>query len=155
MVRLTLADRPSMQGSDIERRLGSSYTINTVRHFRREYPDDALFWFMGTDNWQKFHLWGDDHEQILDNVSIVVFQRPGYEGMADFPAVETFKDLFVPSVAELKPFGSWTIVDNPLMDMAATHVRASVPEALKTGVKSPFITQEVWDYIRAEGLYAK
>lgn len=149
MVGQVLADRPAMTPSDIEQQLGSSYTISTVRHMRKQHPDDFLFTLMGTDNWQKFHLWGDDRAGIFDNVSIVIFKRPGYEGIMDFISSHEFKDRYVSSPDLLKPFGSWTVVENPQMDIAATKVR----ESMGNGVKHPHIAEETWGYIREKGLY--
>ncbi len=149
MVEQVLAYRPQMSPSDIEQNLGTSYTIHTVRKLRQKYPDDTLIWFMGTDNWEGFHLWGTDYEKILHNVSIVVLERPGYSNVETCLSSATFSDQHVTSPQDLKPFNSWTVLSNELMDVAATEVR----KAAGLGIKHEHITDETWAYIVEHGLY--
>lgn len=151
MVDKYLHDRPNMQPSDIEQINNSSWTIDTVRSLREIYPDQALVFIIGTDNWLGFHQWGRDHEQILDNVSIVVLERPGYESAKHAQAGENFKHLHVESPSDLKPFGSWSILQNPQYDMAATQVR----QALQQGKAPPHIADEIYDYIKENQIYKK
>lgn len=150
MVTQFLADRPHMLPNDLESGLGTSFTINTVRHIRQSHSDDTLFWFMGMDNWQNFHLWGDEHAHIFDYVSIVVLQRPGYGDVKDHLSSEEFKDRFVSDPQSLKPFGTWTVLENPIMDIASTYVRAAIAK----GEKHAHITDEIWDYIQQNNLYS-
>ena len=36
---------------------GVSYTIDSVRHFRNQYPDDELYWIIGGDQLPLLHQW--------------------------------------------------------------------------------------------------
>lgn len=135
--------------TDIEQRNNSSWTIDTVRSLRQEYPHDALFFMMGTDNWLGFHNWGRDYEQILDNVSLVILNRPGYESAHKAESSRIFKDVQVTNPSLLQKAGTWCIVDNPSFDMAATNVR----EALQRGEKPEQIASHTLDYIEQNNLY--
>lgn len=147
MVARVLAGMPGMQASDIEQRNGSSWTIDTVKLLRRDFPDDFLFLIIGADNWLGFHGWGDGFDEILQHVSIVVLRRPGYG--VDAEAARLFADKQVAGPENLKKSGSWCPVDNPLIDMSATSVRHSVAK----GERSTSIQAETADYIRTHGLY--
>lgn len=151
MVNQVLQDNPSMQSSDIEQRLGSSWTINTVKALRNEFPDDYLFFMMGTDNWLGFHLWGDDFAEILDYVSIVIFNRPGLDHNDTAEATKIFHDHRVQSPDNLKKSGSFYILDNPIFDMSATEVR----NALRNNQPTDYITSETLSYINENNLYKK
>lgn len=73
--------------SDIElRRPGVSYTIDTLRELREEYPDAQFFLLMGEDQREKFHLW-KDWQAILQLAELVVLPRVG-EGIGDFTPLE-------------------------------------------------------------------
>lgn len=149
MVQKILDGDPNMVASDLEERLGSSWTINTVRYLKNENPEDELYLFMGADNWLRFHEWGDDRAAIFDYVSIIVMPRPGYEGLMDCPSSHQFKDFFVSNVDQIKPTESWTILESPIIDVAATDVR----EAATHAEKHPHIEDAIWDYIVKHRLY--
>ncbi len=43
--------------SDIEKRLGTRYTFDTVRALKRRFPRTAFVWMMGADNLAQLHRW--------------------------------------------------------------------------------------------------
>ena len=149
MVKLVLAPGSSMKASDLEQRLKSSITTNTLSHIRADYPEDSIFLLMGMDNWETLHLWGDDHPQLFGYASIAVFKRPGYSGFEKAPATLEFADKRVMSADEIKKSGSWYLMDNVQMDVAATRIRKS----LSQGEIPDSIDPVVLDYIRQKGLY--
>lgn len=64
--------------SDMElRRGGVSYTIDSVRQFRAQYPNDDLYWVIGGDQLPKLHLWKDINE-LAKLVEFIFLERPGY-----------------------------------------------------------------------------
>lgn len=69
---------PGLNVSDYElKRAQVSYTINTVEHFRQQFPDSPLCFLMGMDSFAHFtswHRWQD----IIKQCHIVVSHRPGY-----------------------------------------------------------------------------
>ncbi len=71
-----LMDHPRVRISDIEARLGTRYTAETLREMRRLYPGVRFTWLMGADNLAHFHLWKDWRE-ILETVPVGVLARPG------------------------------------------------------------------------------
>ncbi len=52
-----LATGPGMIVSDAETRLGSAYTIDTVRALKRRFPGVKFVWIMGADSLAGFHRW--------------------------------------------------------------------------------------------------
>jgi nicotinate-nucleotide adenylyltransferase len=58
------------------RRGGTSYSIDTVRHFSERHPNTQLFWLIGADHLPSLPLWRDAHE-LAERVEFVVIPRPG------------------------------------------------------------------------------
>lgn len=149
MVEQAVIDHDGMQPHDIEQRNHSSWTIDTVRALRAEYPDASLFFIMGTDNWLNFHNWGRDFEQILDNVSLVVLNRSGYDSNETAESTRLFSEKRVASPDFLAPKGTWCIVENPQIETSATLTRTM----LANGAKPTNIETEILDYIKENNLY--
>lgn len=55
---------------------GPSFTVNTVSHFRRLYPDAELFFIMGTDSLLEFTTWRQAGE-IVRICRVLAGARPG------------------------------------------------------------------------------
>lgn len=151
MVDKYLKNNVNMKSTDIEQRNNSSWTIDTVRSLRQLYPHEALFFIIGADNWQNFHLWGRDYEEILDHVSLIILERPGYEKAKNAESSRIFADKHVETADRLEPFGTWYILPHPQIDVAATQIR----EALQQGKEPPHLHSDIHDYIKEHNLYQK
>jgi nicotinate-nucleotide adenylyltransferase len=53
------------------------YTIDTVRRFRREHPDDRLFFILGADQFLEIPTWRQ-YESLLDACDFIIASRPGF-----------------------------------------------------------------------------
>lgn len=73
-VRAIARDR-GMVVSDVETRMGSQYTIDTVRALKARYPGVSFVWIMGADSLATFHLW-KGWTQIMREVPVAVISRP-------------------------------------------------------------------------------
>ncbi|AXJ94860.1 MULTISPECIES: nicotinate-nucleotide adenylyltransferase [unclassified Sphingomonas] len=76
-----MARRAPIVATDIECRLGTRYTLDTLRQLRRRYPKRRFIWLMGADNLAQFHRWRGWRE-IARTMPIAVIARPGYETQA-------------------------------------------------------------------------
>jgi nicotinate-nucleotide adenylyltransferase len=63
--------------TDIESRIGTRYTVDTIAQLLRHYPKTRFFWLMGADNLLQFHRWRN-WRRIAGLVAIAVAPRPGY-----------------------------------------------------------------------------
>jgi nicotinate-nucleotide adenylyltransferase len=66
---------PQMIVSDAETRLGSQYTIDTVRALKARFPGVHFVWIMGADSLASFHRWRG-WTQIMREVPVAVVSRP-------------------------------------------------------------------------------
>lgn len=80
MVKIAINGNPSFAVSDIENeRGGTSYSIDTVRHFlstTAEKPD--LYFILGQDAFHDIRKW-KDWKDLLALCNFIVMTRPGYE----------------------------------------------------------------------------
>lgn len=65
-----------MEVTDIEARLGVSFTYQTLRALKRRYPGVEFFLVMGADNLATFRRWRNWRE-VAEAVPVVVVSRPG------------------------------------------------------------------------------
>lgn len=113
-------------------REGPSYTIDTIRYFRKLHPDKEILLLMGMDSIASLPKW-KDYLSILDLSNIVVFRRSG----------ENRIEKFIDSSPKI------TYIDNSLVDVSSTELR----QALQARQKSDGILEKVYDYIVEKGLY--
>ena len=75
MCELAFAGVEGVIVSDCElRRQGKSYTVDTLRELHEQYPDDELWFFMGTDMFLTFHKWYRP-EEIARYAGLCAFGR--------------------------------------------------------------------------------
>ena len=140
MLRLTLADCPEIEVSDLEvNREGPSYTWETIQHLKEMYPEACLILFMGTDMFLSIDSWKNS-EFILENATLGVFYR-GNKGEAQ--AIEAKK-------AELEAQGAKVeLVQNVVIPISSTQMR----RLLAFRCAGAFLPEGVLDYIREHRLY--
>ena len=73
-----MARRAPIRPTAIEARLGTRYTVDTLRELVRRYPNRRFIWLMGADNLAQFHRWRD-WRTIARIVPIAVIARPRYD----------------------------------------------------------------------------
>lgn len=77
LLRLALAGDAASEVDDQEiRRGGISYSIDTVRQYRKDFPGAELFYLIGADTAGQLSLWREAGE-LARLVEFVVIPRPG------------------------------------------------------------------------------
>ena len=140
MLRIAAADCPQIEVSDMElKRQGISYSCETVRELKRQYPNAELVLLMGTDMFLTFEGWMHP-EEILKNASLGVFYR-GDKG--EQPAIAKKK-------AEMEAAGVTVyLVRNDVIPISSTQMR----RLLAFRCAGEFLPEGVLDYIRENRLY--
>lgn len=73
-----MARRAPIRATDLEARLRTRYTVDTLRAIVRRYPRNRFIWIMGADNLAQFHAWRH-WRSIARTMPIAVLTRPGYD----------------------------------------------------------------------------
>jgi nicotinate-nucleotide adenylyltransferase len=72
-----VAAHPRIRVSDLEARLGTRYTVDTVARIVAMFADVRFVWLMGADNLATLHRWSR-WRQLVQMVPIAVFDRDPY-----------------------------------------------------------------------------
>ncbi len=68
---------PHLIATAIEARLGTRYTVHTLRLLRKRFPNAKFVWLMGADNLAQLPRWHGWHE-IVRTMPFAVLPRPAY-----------------------------------------------------------------------------
>jgi nicotinate-nucleotide adenylyltransferase len=122
---------------------GVSYTVDTLRHFREEYPNADLFLLMGSDMLHDLPHWREAHEICRLAIPVVV-SRPG----PGPPHFECLEGLASPSRIELARQHQ---VDMPQIELSSREIRRRAARGLSIRYQTP---RAVEKYIETHRLYA-
>lgn len=125
-----------VQISDIENKLPDpSYTIQTLRHLTKEYPDKRFYLCIGEDSARNFHKWYK-WQQILEYCELLIARRPSPEEMDLDPKITNKAH----------------IIDHNPVSISSTEIREN---AMKNGDISDLVPTSVNTFIKENNLYKK
>jgi nicotinate-nucleotide adenylyltransferase len=101
-----MARRSRITASDIETRLGTRFTVDTLEKLVRRYPRRRFIWIMGADNIAEFHRWRD-WRRMARCVTIAVVARPGYNGVVEASPASAWLRRFVRPANGLNRWTTW------------------------------------------------
>ena len=124
-----IATNPRIVVTDVETRLGTRYTAETLGRLTALYPGVRFVWLMGADNLVQFHEW-QDWDRIMHGIPIGVFARPGSRLTAQGArAADEFARFRLPAeAARLLPgraTPAWCFLDVPMVDLSSSEIRAA------------------------------
>lgn len=134
--RLASARRMSrhapIRATAIEARLGTRYTIDTLRKLRRRYPQHHFIWLMGADGLAQFHRWRD-WRAVARTMPIAVIERPSYNEKARRAPAMGWLRRFERPAATAKNWTTWRLPALVLLRFrpdptSATQARAADPD---------------------------
>jgi len=122
------AQGPSMIVSAAETRIGSFYTIDTVRALKARHPRVRFVWIMGADSLLSFHRWRGWTE-LFAEIPIAVVARPGSTVRSRFaPAARRFAHARLPATQARLLAGArtpaWAFLQAPLNYASSTAIRS-------------------------------
>lgn len=131
MLALAIADSKIYHISTIElERSGYSFTVDTLRQIKAEYPGDKILFLIGADNISEIESWRSPDE-IFKLASVAAFTRPGFKITGKYANKIIYFDM------------------EPL-DLSSTDIRNLVRRGESI---SGLLPKSVAEYISASGLY--
>ncbi|WBP83941.1 nicotinate-nucleotide adenylyltransferase [Mycoplasmopsis edwardii] len=124
MINLVLEDKMELCLFEAKRN-NVSYTIETVKYLKRQYPNDELFLVIGSDNLPKLHKW-KDIDEIAQLTQIVSIRRS--------------KNI---NKVNAKKYNV-KLLKNDLFDYSSTDFKKGFLDA---------VDPKVMNYIQSKGLY--
>jgi nicotinate-nucleotide adenylyltransferase len=134
-------DEASISETELSRE-GVSYTIDTVRYFREQYPDAEILFLTGADSLEHLHLWKDVN-MLFAEATLITVPRPGCS-LEITPLLE--QTLTSANVQKLKQ--GFTDIATP--DISSTMIRKAVEEGRDISGLVPAAVQR---YISEYALY--
>jgi nicotinate-nucleotide adenylyltransferase len=123
------ARHPRIRVLDLERRLGTAFTRDTVTALKQLFPHTRFVWLMGADNLRQIRHWRRWCD-IFSALPIAVFARPSYcqRALAELPA-QRFARHRLPAAASRRlaaaPPPAWTFHRCKLDPSSASALRAA------------------------------
>ena len=123
-LRELLTNQPKIVVTDIEKKLGTRYSADTIKSLQKFMPGTRFVWIMGADNLADFHHWRNWRE-IAGMLPIAIFDRPGYSVTGlNSKFARQFRQNKVPCCQLLENHApAWTFVPIPRHSGSATHIR--------------------------------
>ncbi|KAB8125286.1 nicotinate-nucleotide adenylyltransferase [Komagataeibacter medellinensis] len=115
--------------TDIESRLGTRYTVDTLVRLKRLFPHVRFVWLMGADGlaqMERWRRWPD----LIRMVPLAILPRPGYNGAALHGQVAHVLARWrhpareAGTLAQCVP-PAWVFLPAPQNAISATEIRAS------------------------------
>lgn len=140
MTQLAFSGQEKIRVSDLELlRGGTSYTVDTVRQIRKQYPLAKITLLMGSDTFQTFQKW-NRWQEILKMASLAVFCR-GEENEQE--------TLQAQRKAIEECGGKVTLLQNPVIPISSTQLR----RLLAFQCADDFLPEQVTAYRKEKNLY--
>jgi len=110
--------------TDIEKKLGTRYSVDTIKALKKFMPKTRFLWIMGADNLAGFHHWRNWRD-IPGMLPIAIFDRPGYSiaGLNSKFAREFGQNKVPYRQLHSSDVPAWTFVPVPRHSGSATNIR--------------------------------
>lgn len=122
-----VAYHPRIVVTDIEARIGTRYTVDTLKKLQQIYPDTRFVWLMGADNMHQIHRWRG-WQKIFSQVPVCILDRPPRgSAIRSCPAIERFRPFALDPVRAktlaAHPVPAICLLHIPLNPQSSTHLR--------------------------------
>jgi len=152
MVKIAVKNNPKILVDDCEiRRDGLSFTIDTLKTLKLDYPNNSLVFIVGIDAFNRFDEWEDCYE-ILKLAHLIVVNRPGFLVATNPKVIELLEKCRTNDVRSLQKQNAGLIylVDIAPLPISATQIRNLIKNNQSA---SNLVAKEVWKYICKNKLY--
>lgn len=143
MCRLAFEDMPFVSVSDYElSRQKVSYTVDTLRHYKAELPDDELYFIMGSDMLLSLKKW-NSFEEIMGLCTIIAASRE--ENESDIGKLRE-------EAHYLEKYGRVIVVNISAFEVSSTEIREKI---MNNRDISCYVPKKVVKYILDTNLYSQ
>jgi len=120
---------PKVRITDIEARLGTRHTAQTIARLRELRPQARFVWLMGADNLVQIHLW-QDWQEIFAQVPVGVLARPGQRIPARMSKAARIYRPYrirgrVSRLLAKAEAPAWSFVNLPMSGQSSSAIRAA------------------------------
>ena len=135
MLKRAVGNYPGFSVWDGElNRQGTSYTVDTLRALKKEFPGTQLYFIIGSDNLNEVQCW-HNYQELFSLATMCVAHRPGFSMTITDPAVSFAFTSF--------PSSEWKL--------SSTMLRTYLAKGYSC---NGLVPGEVLDYIQSNRLYS-
>jgi len=144
MTELAISGRKHFEVSDIEtKRGGNTYTADTIRELKAQYPKDKFYFIIGTDTLFMLEKWKDP-EYIFENVTVIVAARQDEQSDNQKKKAKEYKDRYGAKIKFLSA---------KEMPVSSTRIRAGFKIPDTNYRTAPDCPEKVAKYAEKHALY--
>lgn len=154
MVKLAIQHQPKIQIDNRElERNKPSYTIDTLKELKAQYPTTPLCFIMGMDSLITFDSWFH-WQEILDYCHLIISQRPGWHGQFNSTVQDIVNRCTTTNIQDLhqSQCGKIYFQTTSQFDISSTKIRQFLNKKQSIDYLVP---QAVSDYIKQHQLYTR
>ena len=123
----TITKKHPIKIKEIEKKIKSIYSFQTINFLQNHYENINFFWLMGADNLINFHCW-QKWREIFSSIPIVIFRRYGYNVKAlKSITLKTFNNFKISNKylnkKKFTTLPAWTWIDNKEIKISSTEIR--------------------------------
>ena len=139
MLKAAIENDADFTADDYEVNLSEySYSVNTLRHLKKLYPDDSIYFIIGGDSLCDFPKWYKPQE-ILSLCTLLVYPR------------KTDTEADINKIKEMYG-GDIFLINSPEIEISSTEIRKRLAEGKSV---RHMIPDSVLEYIRKNKLYER
>ena len=143
MTELAAMDYPKFAVSDCDLvRVGSTYTIDTVKIFKPHYSSAHFYWLMGMDSLMNLHTW-KNWQNLVRQIKIAVANRTG-DTLAKAP-----RELHT-WLGNALQTNDLILLNTDTMDISSREIRQQIASGKNM---RNWLPEKVADYIQQHHLY--
>jgi nicotinate-nucleotide adenylyltransferase len=132
---------------------GKSYTVDTLKSFRKEHAAEDIYLIIGADHFEAFNEW-KDWKKILSDCNLVVTTRPGHEipsSEAELPPyLETLVADYDFNFIELTTGRNIQFITLKDLDFSSSEIRKKLRANRPANTELPLAVES---YIKEHKLY--
>lgn len=152
MVRLAIENLPYCKASDFElKREGNTYTVDTLKLLKQQYPDDNFYFIMGADSLFCFDKWRS-YEEIPDYAILLIAPRDEKSKQDVYEKIQLFNDCFNKECFYLIECKEIPCSSSQIRDIIKTENNQNTEMNSKTD-ELIFLPEPVKKYIYSHNLY--
>ena len=134
MLKLSVEGKEDFKVSTIElKRRGISYTVDTLKSFKKRFPKAELVLIIGADNFMQFNSWKSP-KTILRLASLAVYKRKGFHLSPKEKAID------------------FTLLKGRMLSLSSTEIRNKIEMGLSL---RGLVRDSIIFYIKQHCLYSK
>jgi nicotinate-nucleotide adenylyltransferase len=144
MVEMAILAEEGLYASPYEQeRDAPSYTVETLEHFRREWPEAELHLIVGADSFVQLPTWRRWRE-LAELARLVVLARPGWD-------LTVRRAELAPELRALLDEGRGDLIEDVYWDLSSTEIRRRL--AAREPLPADWLPDLVLDYVQKYDFY--